>query len=113
MAVRSTIARCLAVSALAVTVLASGGCVSGAVFRHTTEPLDVNFDATPVHRGKRGTSHKTLVIPYPVRMQFEWGSTAVGDAMRAKDMTRVYYADIETLSFMGLWTQQWIHIYGD
>ena len=93
--------------------LASSGCVSGFIFTHVTEPLDVNFDATPAMTGARGTSLKRLVIPYPVRMEFDWGSTGVADGMHEAGITRAYYADIETLSFMGVWTQRWIHIYGE
>ena len=98
---------------LASVLLASTGCISGSVFRNTTQPLDVNLDATPVHAGGRGTSHKTVVIPYPVRMQFDWGSTAIADGMKSVGMTRAYYADLQTLSILGLWTQRWIHVYGE
>ncbi len=103
----------LITAGVVVTALASSGCVSGFIFTHVTEPLDVNYDATPVHTGRRGTSLKRLVIPYPVRMQFDWGSTGVNDGMRQAGITRAYYADIETLSFMGIWTQRWIHVYGE
>jgi hypothetical protein len=48
-----------------------------------------------------------------VRLQVDWGSTAIGDGMRAAGLTRVHYADLETLSILGLWTQRWIHLYGE
>jgi hypothetical protein len=104
--------RVLAVAGLAGILLASQGCY-GAFFHHVTVPLDVNMDATPAHTGERGTSQKRVVIPYPFRMQFDWGSSAVGDGMRSANITTVHYADLETISFLGVWTQSWIHIYGE
>ena len=37
----------------------------------------------------------------------------VGLLGRKVGMTQVYYADLEVLSVMGVWTQRWIHVYGD
>jgi hypothetical protein len=105
--------RAFALLALALLLIASTGCVQGVLFYHVTVPLDENFDATPAKAGRRGTSHKRLVIPYPFRMQFDWGSTAIADGMKAEGMTTAYYADVETLSFLGIWTQRWIHVYGE
>jgi hypothetical protein len=25
----------------------------------------------------------------------------------------VHYADLETRSFLGIWTEQWVHVYGE
>jgi hypothetical protein len=107
------IARLLAVGLALLALLGSTGCVSGLIYHHVTVPLDTNFDATPAHTGDRGRSQKRVVIPWPVRMQFDWGSSAVGDGMREAGITRVYYADMETRSFLGVWTERWVHVYGD
>ena len=94
-------------------MFACTGCVTGAVFEFVTRPLDVNLNGPPVHKGYRGTSTKRLVIPYPFRMQFEWGSTAVADGMAKAGITKIYYADIQTLSVLGFWRQRWIYVYGE
>jgi hypothetical protein len=98
---------------LALCLSTSTGCVAGFIYHHVTVPLDTNFDATPVHPGDRGRSQKRVVIPYPVRMHFDWGSSAIGDGMREAGITRAYYADMETRSFMGVWTERWVHVYGE
>lgn len=85
------------------------GCLSGALYHHTTVPLDVNLDETPVHREDAEGSWKTF--QYYVR--FDWGSDAPGEIAREYGFTRIYYADLETLSVLGLWTQRTVHVYGE
>ncbi len=103
----------LAVAGLVFCLAGGTGCISGAIFQYTTVPIDVNLDETPAHTGERGPSWKTFVIPYPLRMQFHWGSTAIGDAIRYRGLTTVHYADLRTLSVLGLWTQRWVYVYGE
>ena len=110
---RRTAARALLIALLVFTLFASTGCLGGALFTWVTVPLDRDFDATPSSPGGRGTSQKRVVIPYPVRIQFDWGSTAIADGMRKAGITKAHYADVETRSFMGVWTQRWIHVYGE
>ena len=100
--------------ALAALILVSSGCVSGAIYSHTTVPLDVNFEGAPQKPDHRGPSWKTLVIPAVVtNLRFDWGSIAIGDAAERAGIETVYYADLETLSVLGLWTQRTIHVYGE
>ena len=102
--------------ALATLILVSSGCVSGAIYSHTTVPLDVNFEGAPQKPDHRGPSWKTLTIPvfyYGGRLRFDWGSTAIGDAAERAGIETVYYADLETLSVLGVWTQRTIHVYGE
>ena len=100
--------------ALSALILVSSGCVSGAIYSHTTVPLDVNFESAPQKTDHRGPSWKTLAIPvYYGRLRFDWGSTAIGDAARRAGIESVYYADLETLSVLGIWTQRTIHVYGE
>jgi hypothetical protein len=101
--------------------LISTGCISGAVYTNTTMPIDVNFDETPSHRDSRrgdlrGSSWKTLVIPLVVaqgQLQIDWGDSSISSAMREAGIERAHYADIQTLSVLGLWTQRWVHVYGE
>ena len=60
---------------LTVGLVGATGCLSGGIYRHVTEPLDLNLDHTPVHDGARGGSWKTLRIPTGtgVMLQVDWG----------------------------------------
>ena len=106
--------RAFAIGLLMSVLAVSTGCFGGAFYTHTTVPVDVNFKDTPRKPEHRGESWKTLVIPlYVARPQFDWGSTGVGDAVKQAGIETVYYADLETLSVMGVWTQRTIHVYGE
>ncbi|MCP4039877.1 MAG: hypothetical protein GY733_23230 [bacterium] len=92
------------------------GCMSGAIYSHTTVPLDTDFDNTPVHDGGHGSSWKRIVIPlFYVQGEVEvnWGDISIADAMDQAKIETVHYADIETLSVLRYWTQTWVHVYGE
>jgi hypothetical protein len=89
---------------------------TGCLYTHVTQPLDVNFDNTPVHDGRRGDeAWNTLRIPVSLFLviQVDWGTDAIGDAAREAGMTTIHYADLETLSVLGIWTQRWAVVYGE
>jgi hypothetical protein len=104
----------LLAACMLVACLGSTGCI----YNHTVMPLDVNFNETPVYQGRQGdwdSTWKTLRIPLlfvPGYVQFDWGSSGIADAARAQGMTEIYYADLETLSVLGVWRQQWAIVYG-
>jgi hypothetical protein len=79
----SKIARCATLLGLAGCLAGATGCFSGGVYTHVTKPLDVNLDRTPVHDGGRA------------------------------GITTIHYADLETLSVLGIWTQRWAVVYGE
>jgi hypothetical protein len=101
--------------ALAACLVAATGCLSGGIYTHVTRPLDLNLDHTPVHDGKSGDSWKTLHIPITsgLFVQFDWGSDAIGDGARKAGITTIYYADLETLQVLGIWSQRWAIVYGE
>ena len=87
------------------------GCTSGLIYTHVTTPLDVNLNNTPVFTGRRQTGKgDTKKIRYYV--DIEWDSNAIGDIMKQAGLTEVHYADLETLSVLGIWTQRTVHVYG-
>jgi hypothetical protein len=94
---------------LALVVLVTPGCLTGLIYTRVTVPLDVNLDETPVHRESDSDSWNT--IQYYV--QVHWGSAGIGDVAKRHGFTRIYYADLETLSVLGVWTQRWAHVYGE
>ena len=111
----SKIARCASLLGLTVCLVGATGCLSGGIYTHVTEPLDLNLDHTPVHDGRQGESWKTLRVPISgwLFIQVDWGSDAIADAARRVGITTIHYADLETLSVLGVWTQHWAVVYGE
>lgn len=100
-------ARILAACAL---LAGAPGCMTGLIYEHVTVPLDVNLDHTPVASEDERESANTFRY-YVFRV--DWGSDGIGDVARRFGFTRVDYADLETLSVIGVWTQHWAHVYGE
>ena len=82
--------------------------VSGCIYRHTVEPLTLNFLDTP--SAIREASGDTKKVTYYVDVQ--WDKNGIGAIAQKNGFEEVYYADLETLSVLNYWTQQWVHIYG-
>lgn len=85
------------------------GCVSGALFTHVREPIDINFNRTPVHSAE-GTADWHSVQYY---VQIDWGDNAFGEVAKQAGLSRIHYADLETLSILGVYTQRKVHVYGE
>lgn len=106
------VTRRLRVAALAlVTVVATIGCAvpNGVLFTHVTRPLDVNLDRTPVHSKDAASDWHT--VKYYV--QVDWGRNGLGQVAKRHGLTRIHYADLETFSILGFYTQQKVHVYGE
>jgi hypothetical protein len=82
---------------------------AGLIYTRVTVPLDVSLDETPVHTDRASESWNT----FQYYVQVDWGSDAPGDIAKQYGFTRVYYADLEVLSVLGIWTQRWAHVYGE
>lgn len=87
----------------------NSGCLTGLVYTDVVRPVTLDFKATPVQ--KQMASDDTKRFQYRVRI--EWGDEAIGTIAREHGFTRVYYADLHTRSFFGVWTQRWLHVYGE
>jgi hypothetical protein len=97
-------------AALALVLLATTpGCLSGFIYTHTIVPLDVNLAETPVHTERARGSWNSF--RYYIRV--DWGSDGIGDVAKEHGFTRIDYADLETLSVLGIWTQRFAHVYGE
>ncbi|MCA8954729.1 MAG: hypothetical protein KDC87_01570 [Planctomycetes bacterium] len=91
------------------TLVLAGLLCGSCVFQHTVEPLTVNFDQTPVvPRGKKGDT-KQFTFSY---VNLLWDSNGIGQIAREHGLQEVYFADLEVLSVLGIWTQRWVHVYG-
>jgi hypothetical protein len=93
-----------------VRVLFAGAtaALSGCLYVHTVEPLTTDFhDTRVVSATGRGDVKQ---IDYYVRLT--WSANAIGEIAKQQGFDEVHYADLETLQILGIWTQQWAHVYG-
>ena len=102
--------RHVAVALLAGVALALGGCASpfGLVYTHTVEPLSTDFHGTPVVTDQAPGDVKQITFYVSVL----WNGNAIGEIAKEHGFQEVYYADLETLRVLGVWTQEWVHVYG-
>lgn len=88
----------------------AAGCAGplGLVYTHTIQPLTTNFHDTPAL--KDGAQGDVREIQYYVRVS--WSTNGIGAIAKENGFDEVHYADLETLRVLGIWTQQWVHVYG-
>ena len=95
-----------AAQALAVLLLCAG--LAGCVYSHTTRPLTTDLHgATIVDATSSGD-----VKQFDYYLRVVWDSNGIGQIAAENGFEEVYYADLETLRILGIWTQQWVHVYG-
>lgn len=78
------------------------GCTYGFLYTDITEPLTTNMQNTPV--GEETTEVGINIISEPATgtgISAEIGSTAIGDAAKRAGLTKIYFADIRTVSILG------------
>jgi hypothetical protein len=93
---------------LRVLCAGAAAALSGCVYVHTVEPLTTDFRGTRVVSATGRGDVKQ--IDYYVR--FSWSANAIGEIAKDQGFEEVHYADLETLQILGVWTQQWAHVYG-
>ena len=64
---------------------------------------------TPVVEGDPGRGD-VKQFDYYVRVR--WNANGIGEIAQANDFDKVYYADLESLRILGIWSQEWVHVYG-
>lgn len=97
------------VAILALVALAGCRAPTGAIFTHTITPLTTDLRATPVvQTSGRGDVRQ---IDYS-SVRVAWSSNGLGEIARTAGFSEIYYADLETLSVLGIWTQRWARVYG-
>ena len=95
----------------AVACLLLTGCVTGLIYEDIVEPLTTNFHDTPSGIGRAGGAEGDVKhIRYQVEVA--WDSNAIGDIAKRSGIGTIYYADLETLSVLGIWNQEIVHVYG-
>ena len=99
----------VAIALFACLASALSGCAPlGLVYSHTFEPLSTNFNETPVVSEHAAGD----VRQFNFYVRVLWHGNAIGEIAKQHGFDEVYYADLETLRVLGIWTQQWAHVYG-
>ena len=80
----------------------------GRIYTHKVEPLHSNFSETLNQRIHGDSDIKHLEYYVDIR----WSSNAIGDIAKENGIETIYYADLETLSILGIWNQYTVHVYG-
>ena len=87
------------------------GCARGLVYTHVTQPLTVNFDRTPVADGYVAEGD-VKELRYNSYLRVIWDVNSIGALAKQAGLAEAYYADLETFSLLGIWTQYRVHVYG-
>ena len=91
--------------------LGFAGCApTGFIYTETVRPLDTDLQETEFSDQTRKEDVRTLQYWF---VRVKWKGNGIGEIAKAKGFTRVYYADLETLSVLLVWTQHWVRIYGE
>ena len=87
----------------------ASSCTTGWIYSHTTRPLVTDLRGTPI--GEKTAAQDIKHFRYQ-NFDFQWSSNAIGEIAKNHGFAEIYYADLETLSVMGIWSQYHVHIYG-
>lgn len=91
------------------------GCMHGLVYTHYTRPLTTHFDRTPVGDGFVAEGNvKDLNLRYNAFLfvRVLWDENSIGSIAKQAGFSEIYYADLETFSVLGIWSQYSVHVYG-
>ena len=87
------------------------GCTYGAVYTHITRPLTTNFHRTPVGDAFHAKGD-VKELRYNFYLRVLWDENSICSIAKDAGLKQIYYADIETFSILGIWTQYRVHVYG-
>ncbi len=101
-----------------------GGCLAvgrvdssilrGKIFTHVRIPYTTDLHNTPVT--DIHSDGIIIRIEEPVSgygFYTELNSTAIGDIAKKHGLSKVYFADLEIFSILGVWRHEKLHIYGE
>jgi len=90
------------------------GVLKGYVFKFIRVPYTMNLDNTPSTIFQ--ANGKIIKIEEPFSGQgfyAEFSSNAIGDIASKGGLKKVYFADLEIFSILGIFEYQELHIYGE
>jgi hypothetical protein len=80
----------------------------GFIYTHKTSPLDLDLSQTPMAEKQCESDIKH----FHYYVDIKWDTNAIGDIARKNGIETLYFADMETLSILGIWKQHTVHVYG-
>jgi len=99
-----------------ITMFLFTGCSSpGILYTNITAPYSTNFKNSPL--GSKSCRVNAYRLKEPISrvgLSGEWNSEIIHKAMLKAEMTKCYYADVKTLSFLrGAYRRKTLILYGD
>ncbi|MFO7560649.1 MAG: TRL domain-containing protein [Desulfobacterales bacterium] len=99
--------------------LVTTGChaqlLKGLIYTRVKTPLTKNLNHTPC-KTPSGSNGNIVIIKEPFSgygMYTEIYSNAIGDIAKKNGLKKVYFADQEIYSILGIWTSSTIYVYGE
>ena len=90
-------------------VLLCSGCVRGLIYTNVTRPLTIDYRDTPV---VDGVNAKGDVKEIRYRFfELAWDENAIGALAKQEGFREIDYADLQTFSILGIWTQHRVRVY--
>ena len=83
----------------------------GLIYTHVTVPLTTHFNRTPVGNGSHAQGD-VKELRYNAALRVFWDENSIGSIAKEAGFSEIYYADLETFSLLGIWTQYRVHVYG-
>ena len=83
----------------------------GLAYTHITQPLTTDFHRTPVANGFAAKGD-VKELRYNAYLRVLWDENSIGSIAKDAGLSEIYYADLETFSVLGIWTQYRVHVYG-
>ncbi len=108
MARRATLAAGIALAAL----LLAPGCAVGLIYTDVVVPLDRDLDGTPIQQEQVAPPATSDIRLEFSSVRVEWGDTGIVNAARQAGLSEIHYADLHTVSILGIWTQRFALVYG-
>ena len=95
-------------------LLDGSSTLTGWVFTHTRIPYTQDLNNTPVSNiHARGMVFHAEEPLSGYNFYIEFNSNAIGDIAKKHGLSKVYFADIEIFSVLGIWWHETLHIYGE
>ena len=88
--------------------------LEGRVFKFVRVPLTMNLDNTPSTIFQANGKIIKVVEPFSgYNFYAEFNSNAIGDIAKKHGLKKVYFADLEIFSILGIFKYEKVHIYGE
>ena len=97
-----------------ITGRAGNRVLNGYLYTHVRIPYTINLDKTPASAAQ--AAGKILQINEPLSgygLYAKFNSNAIGDIAQSQGFKKVYFADMEIFSILGIWRDETIHVYGE